>query len=417
MRERVGFTAAQPRDGHLAEQDARRGRDHGELLVQRARAEFLVRFGRLPTALALAPGRVNLIGEHTDYNEGLVLPCAIDRATAVIAAPRSDARVRVVSQHQRGEVVFELGELSRAGDWADYVRGPAFALQEAGHRLRGADLAVASDVPLGAGLSSSAALGVAVTLALARISEVPLTPRTAADLTHRAENHFVGIDCGILDPYASALAEPDRALRIDCRTREVAALPLPSSAVWLVADSGAQRALASAGYRERVAECAAALAAAQRAGIAPPGARALRDLGSSDLPALEAALSGPLLRRARHVIRENARVDAFAAALGAGDLAAAGALMRASHASLRFDYAVSTRALDVLCAIADATPGCHGSRLTGAGFGGCTVHLVEASAAGEVQRALEEAFAAQLARTSRVWRVTASAGARVERIS
>jgi galactokinase len=387
----------------LAEQDAR---------VGRARAELRARFGRDATLAALAPGRVNLIGEHTDYNEGLVLPCAIERATAVVAAPRADARVRVYSQEQRAEASFALGRLERAGDWADYVRGAAFALQEAGHRLRGADLAIASDVPVGAGLSSSAALGVAATLALAHVAGGALALREAAELAHRGESHFVGIGCGILDPYASALGEPDRALRIDCRARSVARVPQPAGACWLIADTGAARALASAGYRERVAECAAALAAAQRAGVAGPQARALRDLGEADLPALARALPEPLLRRARHVITENARVDALAAALGAGDLAAAGRLLRASHASLRDDYAVSTPELDALCELGDAA-GCHGSRLTGAGFGGCTLHLVEPSAAESVARALEAGFRARFGRAPRVWRARASAGARI----
>jgi galactokinase len=283
--------------------------------------------------------------------------------------------------------------------------------------VRAADIAIASDVPVGAGLSSSAALGVAVTLAFAHISKLELAPRAAAEIAHRAESHFVGIGCGILDQFASALGEADCALRIDCRTRNVAAMPLPSAAAWLIADSGSQRELARGGYRERVAECAAALAEAKRAHIAAPEARALRDLTVSDLPALERALPATLLKRARHVIHENARVDAFAAALGAGDLAAAGRLMRASHASLRFDYAVSTRELDALCALGDAAPGCYGSRLTGAGFGGCTLHLAEPSSADGVARALEAGFAAQFGRTPRVWRVRASRGARVEAIS
>ena len=384
-----------------------------ERLRAGAQRAFERAFGRPAQLAARAPGRVSLIGEHTDYNDGLVLPCAIDRATLVLAAPRDDDTVRAVSLAQDAPAHFALAALSRAGDWADYVRAPAFALREAGERVRGADLAIASDVPLGAGLSSSAALGVAVTLALAAVSQIALSPRAVADLAHRGENHFVGIGCGILDQYASALGERDRALRIDCRARSVTALPLPASAVWLVADSGAQRELARGGYRERVAECAAALAEAKRAGIAAPAARALRDLTPDALPALERALPETLLRRARHVITENARVDAFAAALGASDLGAAGALMRESHASLRFDYAVSTPALDLLCALGDAAPGCAGSRLTGAGFGGCTLHLAEIAAAEDVMRALEAGFAARFGRTPRVWRVRASDGARV----
>jgi galactokinase len=386
----------------MAEQDRR---------IERARGAFLVQHGRHPAFAALAPGRVNLIGEHTDYNDGLVLPCAIDRATAVLAAPRDDGEVRAFSCEQAGEVRFALRELGRAGDWADYVRGAAFALLGAGHGLRGADLAIASDVPLGSGLSSSAALGVAAVMALARCAGLALPARAIADLAHRGECEFVGIGCGILDPYASALGEADRALRIDCRTREVSPTPLPTGAAWLIANSGAQRALAASGYRARVAECAAALAAAQRAGLAPPEARALRDLAPDALPALARALPDVLLRRARHVVRENARVDDFAAALAAGDLAAAGAQMRASHASLRDDYQVSTPELDALCAIADAVPGCFGSRLTGAGFGGCTLHLVEPAAAERVATALRSAFAASFGRAPEVWRVRASAGA------
>ncbi len=402
--------------------------ERNAILRERADCEFRARFGRAPTHAARAPGRVNLIGEHTDYNDGLVLPCAIDRATLVLAAPRDDGVLRVFSCEQAAEASFSLPEFLRAGaasealsspptlssppGWADYVRAPALALAEAGLHVRGADLAIASDVPLGAGLSSSAALGVAVTLALAGVSELALTPRAVADLAHRGENYFVGVGCGILDQYASALGERDHALRIDCRTRSVAALPLPAQALWLVADSGAHRELARGGYRERVAECAAALAAAKRAGVAAPEAGALRDLAPSALPALARALPELLLRRARHVITENARVDAFAAALAAGDLAEVGALMRASHASLQRDYAVSTRELDALCALGDAADGCYGSRLTGAGFGGCTLHLVAPGAAAAVTRALEAGFAAQFGRTARVWRVRASEGAR-----
>ncbi|MFI5318663.1 MAG: galactokinase [Myxococcota bacterium] len=387
-------------------------------LVDRARGEFLVRYGRAPTLAAIAPGRVNLIGEHTDYNEGLVLPCAIDRATAVVAGPRDDFAVRVFSCELRSEARFELAALQRVGAWTDYVRAPVFALHETGHRLRGADLAIASDLPLGAGLSSSAALAVAVTRALAQLAGLSLTPRAVADLAHRGENHFVGLGCGILDSYASALGEVDRALRIDCRSRSVSSLPLPANASWLVANSGAQRELAHSGYRERVAECAAALAAAQRAGIAAQSARALRDLAPEALPALVRALPEALFRRARHVITENARVDELAAALAAGDLRAAGAAMRVSHASLRDDYAVSTPALDALCALGDATPGCYGSRLTGAGFGGCTLHLVAPEAAGAVARALEAQLGAGAdGAAPRVWRVRASAGARAYALS
>jgi galactokinase len=359
-----------------------------------------------------APGRVNLIGEHTDYSEGLVMPCAIDRDTVVLAAPRGDRRVRAFSVDQPSPAELDLGGLARCGGWSDYVAGAAFALAARGHRLVGADLAVASRVPIGAGLSSSAALGVAAAWAFARLAGLALSPREIAEAAHEGESGFVGVGCGILDPFASALGRRDHALRIDCRDRSVAPVRLGAGRVaLLVAHSGVTRSLAAGGYRERVDECAAALAAALAAGVARPGARALRDLGPADLPALEAALPERLFRRARHVIRENARVDAFAAAVAAGDLGAAGALLREGMASLRADFEVSTPELDRLCALGDAAPGCFGSRLTGAGWGGCTLHLVEPAAAAEVARAIRTGFAATYGREPPLWLVRPADGA------
>jgi galactokinase len=373
---------------------------------------FAARFGRRPERAARAPGRANLIGEHTDYNEGLVLPCAIDRDTVALAAPRDDRRVRVWSREQGDERSFALDALARRGDWADYVQAPAWALAQRGLALCGLDLAVASDVPPGAGLSSSAALGLAVARVWARAAGLALTPRALAEAVHEGESRFVGVGCGILDQFASALGRRDHALRIDCRDRSVQEVPLGAGRVTLlVAHSGVTRALAAGGYRERVAECHAALAAARAAGIAPAGARSLRDLGPEQLPALERALAPVLARRVRHVIRENQRVDAFRDAALAGDLARAGALLREGMASLRDDYEVSVPELDRLCALGDATPGCHGSRLTGAGFGGCTLHLVEPAAAEAVARAIAHGFARSFGREPAIWRVHPSDGA------
>jgi galactokinase len=380
--------------------------------LERLRATFLARFGRAPELAVRAPGRVNLIGEHTDYEEGLVLPCAIDRDTLVLAAQRTDRRVRAFSDELGAGAELALDALARAGDWSDYLRGAAFALAEQGHALVGADLLVASRVPIGAGLSSSAALGVAAVLAFAGLAGLALAPRAVAEAAHAGESRFVGVGCGILDPFASALGRRDHALRIDCRDRSVERLPLGAGRVaLLVAHSGVARALADAGYRERVTECRAALAAARGAGVAAPGARALRDLGPEQLPALERALEPRLFRRARHVIRENARVDAFCAALPAGALGRAGAILREGMASLREDFEVSTPELDGLCALGDAAPGCHGSRLTGAGFGGCTLHLVEPAAAAEVARAIAAGFARRFGREPRLWLVRPADGA------
>jgi galactokinase len=377
----------------------------------RLRERFRARFGREPELGARAPGRVNLIGEHTDYGEGLVLPCAIDRATAVLAAPRSDARVRVISEGFAGAAEFDARAPARRGDWVDYVQGPFAVLRARGAALPGLDLAVASDVPRESGLSSSAALEVAVAWLLGEAAGLGLAPRDVAALAHRAENDFVGVACGIMDPYASALGRAGCALRIDCRSLEVEPIPIGGAALaLLVVHSGVRRQLASGGYARRVAECGAALAQARAAGVAP-AARALRDLVPEQLPALERALEAVPFRRARHVITENARVDAFAAALRAGDLAAAGALLRAGMQSLRRDFEVSTPELDLLCEAADAQPGCHGSRLTGAGWGGCTLHLVAPGAAEAVAAATAAAFEARFGRRPPSWLVTPADGA------
>jgi len=374
--------------------------------------EFLRRFGRAPELGARAPGRVNLIGEHTDYNDGWVLPCAIDRDTVVLAAQRDDGCVRVWSRESGETREFDPRRLARRGDWGDYAQGVVFALQERGHAVPGIDLAVASQVPAGSGLSSSAALCVALATAVDRIQNLGLDAATRARVAHRAENGFVGVACGIMDPFASALGRRDHALRLDCRNGEVTLVPLPSASLaWLIAHSGVERRLAGGSYGDRVAECRRAFQAAFAEGLAPPGARALRDLGPADLPALERRLEPVLFRRARHVIRENARVLAFCEQLAAARFEAAGALLRESMRSLCDDFAVSIPELDALCEIADALPGVYGSRLTGAGFGGCTLHAVAPEAAGEVARRLADGFERRTGRRPPVLRVNAADGA------
>jgi galactokinase len=375
-------------------------------------AEFARRFGRAPELGARAPGRVNLIGEHTDYNEGWVLPCAIDRDTCVLAARRDDARLRVHSR-ERGETLeFESTRLEKRGDWIDYVQGIVFALRERGHAVAGLDLALASEVPPESGLSSSAALGVALATALDQALGLGLGAEACARIAHRGENGFVGVACGIMDPFASALGRRDHALRLDCRSAEVTLVPLPSARLaWLVAHSGVARRLVRGGYGDRVGECRQAFAAAVAAGLAPPGARALRDLAVADLPALERRLERTPFRRARHVISENARVLRFAAALATGELEAAGALLREGMRSLREDFEVSTPELDALCEIADALPGVYGSRLTGAGFGGCTLHAVAAEAADAVAERLAAEFERRSGRRPPLWRVRPADGA------
>ena len=371
---------------------------------------FRASTGRRAEVAFRAPGRVNLIGEHTDYNEGFVLPCAIDRDTLALAAPREDGVFTGTSREDAQAVRIESGSAARPGGWGDYVWGVVRAFAERGARMTGADLAVASDVPVGAGLSSSAALCVALVGALDTAFALGLDPRARAETAHRAECFFVGVPCGVMDQLASSLGERDHALRIDCRSLEIALVPLPARLRLLVADSGVRRRLAAGAYGNRRAECEEALRLARERGVAPPGARALRDLSPRDLPALERALPPVLARRARHVVCENERVDATARALAAGDLAGAGAALRAGQRSLRDDFEVSIPELDALCEIADALPGVYGSRLSGAGFGGCTLHLVEAEAAPAVADALARAFESRFGRRPPVYSVRAADG-------
>ncbi len=378
-----------------------------------AREGFRRAFGGDPVRAVRAPGRVNWIGEHTDYQEGLVLPCAIDRDTVVLAAPRDGDRVVVVSENE-GEARFDPRALRPQKGWIDYVQGVVWALAERGVRLRGASLWIGSRVPTDSGLSSSAALGVGVAFAFDRLLGLGLSARALAELAHRGESGFVGVGCGILDPFASALGRVGCVLRIDCRDRSVRAIPIaaePGGVAILVAHSGARRRLASGGYGERVEECRAAFAALQRAGVLPPGARALRDLAIDRLPAAREALGPRLARRVRHVATENVRVEAVVASIRRGDLVSVGALLREGQASLRDDFEVSLPEIDLLCELADAQPGCFGSRLTGAGFGGCTIHLVRPEAASEVAEAIGEGFARRFGRRPPIRAVRPAAGA------
>jgi galactokinase len=322
-----------------------------------------------------------------------VLPCAIDRETLVLAGRRGDSRVRVFSRERAEERHFDARAPEPGGGWLDYVQGVVFALRERGVETGGFDIAIASEVPPESGLSSSAALELALVAAIDRRLDLGLDATTRCTLAHRAETAFVGVPCGIMDQFASGLARRDCALRIDCRSLEVVGVSWPASRLQLlIAHSGVRRALAAGGYGERRSECLEALEAARRAGVAPPGAAALRDLGPEFLGSLERALPPRLFRRTRHVIRENERVDATCAALAAGDLEAAGAALRDGMRSLREDFEVSTPELDALCELADAAPGVYGSRLTGAGFGGCTIHLVDPAALREVSEIVASGF-------------------------
>ncbi|HTO06949.1 MAG TPA: galactokinase [Myxococcota bacterium] len=353
---------------------------------------------------ARAPGRVNWIGEHTDYNGGLVLPAPIDLDTRVRVALRDDRRVTGRSR-ERPDAAAEL-DAPPASDWLDYPRGMARALAAAGWLPEsGFELHVESDLPQGAGLSSSAALLAASALALLAAAGRHVAPEERPELARlcqRAESEFAGVPCGLMDHYAVLCGRRDSALWLDCATLETRAVELPDSHAILIFDTGVERSLRAGKYAERRAECARALAGAQAA-LARPLA-SLSQLAAAELPRLAGALDPVALRRARHVVSENRRVAEFAEAVARGDLAAAGECLFASHESLRDDYQVSCPEADALVADSRALLGCAGARMTGAGFGGCTLHWVDAAHADAFAQALGGRFRARFGRTPRHWR-------------
>ncbi len=352
-------------------------------------------FGGTADVAVTAHGRVNLIGEHTDYNDGFVLPLAIPQATTVLAASRPDERVRLWSanvSHPASGAEFTLGEERRTGTWTDYVQGVTQALHAGGHRLGGADLYVASDIPVGAGLSSSAALEVATVRAFAALYGFAITPLESARVAHEAEVSFVGVPVGVMDQMASAMARTDAALFIDTRSRSVEQVPLPREVELLVIDSAVPHAHAGGEYRTRRRECDEA---ARLLGVA-----ALRDATPESLQS--AGLPPPLDRRARHVLTENERVLEMRAALHAANVPAAGALMNASHRSMRDDFEVSTAEVDVLVDLAQSTDGVAGARLTGGGFGGCIVALVARGRAADVGHDVVRKYVQRVGRPARV---------------
>jgi len=345
---------------------------------------FARRFAREPQGLAKAPGRVNLIGEHTDYNEGFVLPVAIDRTVIAAFAPRSDRQVRVYSLEFGEEDSFALDDIERLeGDvWSNYVRGVAAVLQGVGYRLTGLDMVIQGDVPIEAGLASSAALEVAVLGAFQHAATLAIDPRDQALLAQRAENEFVGVGCGIMDQMAAVMGRRGHALLIDCRSLETEAVPLNLAAHDLkivVAHTGVRRALSDSAYNQRRQECSRAVQVLAQVIAARPGV-ALRDITSKDLSAHQGSLPDPLARRARHVVSENERVLKSVEALRRGDLLTFGQLLYGSHQSLARDYEVSSPELDLMVELARRLEVVVGARMTGAGFGGCTVNLVRQEA-------------------------------------
>lgn len=362
-------------------------------------------FGYLPARLYRAPGRVNLIGEHTDYNDGFVLPMAIDRAVWLAAAPRSDRQARVRAVTLGRDSLFELDDLrpSREEHWSNYVRGVLAMLELAGHRLPGLDLAYTGDVPIGAGLSSSAAVEVAVAAAASDLFALGLSPLELARLSQQAEREFAGTQCGLMDQLISAVGREGQAMLIDCRAFTWEPVPLPADAAVVVCDTGKRRGLVDSAYNERRAQC--------EEGARRLGVPALRDLDVAAFESRSKNLPPLLRRRCGHVVHENDRTLRAAGALRRGDLHSFGRLMNESHTSLRDLYEVSCEELDLMAALAQSHPGCWGARMTGAGFGGCAVALVDLPAVETFTHDVAAAYQRQSLRAPALYVCRASAGA------
>jgi galactokinase len=355
-----------------------------------------------------APGRVNLIGEHTDYNLGFVLPIALDLAAWVAAAPSQDGHLHVHSEDKKETwdwPLASLAELKPAGHWTDYVAGVAQQLLRAGIPLEGRKMLIRSTVPDGAGLSSSAAIEVSAALALLNGRAIP--PLELAKLCHRAEREFVGVPSGIMDQYIAVFGHANAAVLIDCRSLDHELVELPSTGleIWAV-NSMVKHALGNSAYRERVEQCASAVDAISSR---YPGVKSLRD---ATIPQLESTpLPNIILRRARHIVTENARVKLFVNATRRADANRMGELFLESHVSMQHDYEISCEEIDFLVQAATGIEGVYGARMTGGGFGGCTVNLVRSEAAGRFQEQIAAVYRDRYAIQPAVFRCVPSAGA------
>ena len=351
-----------------------------------------------------APGRVNLIGEHTDYNLGFVMPMALQLATYIAAAPAADGKVRIHSEQQhetREWTLDEFRRLERGHHWTDYPAGVAHEVERAGLALQPMNLLIRSTVPEGSGLSSSAAIE--VSSALAFLFGREMAPLDLARLCQRAEREFVGMPCGIMDQYVSVFGREHAAVEIDCRSLAHRYATLPDGAAFVAVNSMVKHALAGSAYKDRVRECAAA------AGILK--VESLRDATPGQFDAAAHLMPEVVLKRARHVVTEDLRVNRFVEASTRADLAVMGRLMVESHRSLQHDYQVSCEELDFLVDTALAQPGVFGSRMTGGGFGGCTVTLLRPGAVDGFRAAVAEAYRRKYATVPSIYDCLPSAGA------
>ena len=377
---------------------------------------FRNRFGREAQLIVRAPGRVNLLGAHVDYNEGWVLPAATEQAVWLAVGKGDDNAVRIKALDFDGEEAsFSLDELpardsDEAVSWVDYPRGVAWTLLNSGHDVAPIDAVFAGNVPIGAGVSSSAAVEVAFLAAWNSLGDLALSGLQQAKLGQKTENQYIGLASGIMDQFASIHGCNGRLMLLDCRTLAHELVPLPENCAILIADSGVRRELATSEYNVRRSQCDEAVATLK---AFLPGIRTLRDVSQEDFEMTAHHLPILLRRRAQHVIEECQRVLQGADLLKRGDVAAFGRLIRRSHISARDLYEVSIPELDLLAATAWQVEGCYGARLTGAGFGGCIVVLAEAEAVDDVAAKLRQQYQAVYSRTPRIFTTKAADGVRV----
>jgi len=338
------------------------------------------------------------------------MPAAINFATNVTIAARADRRLSVFSENCEEAIEFELDDpdLRATNHWSDYVKGVAVVLEQTGHQLQGANMRIRGEVPIGAGLSSSAALEVATAQALLATSGHNVPPVELAKLCQRAENEFVGMRCGIMDQFVSCCGQADKGLMLDCRSLEYRLLPLPAEIRLVVSNTMVKHELASSEYNARRAECEAGV---HHFAQSRPNVRALRDVTEAELERSRVDLSEVIYRRCRHVVSENARVLEAAEALESSDLGAFGQLMKESHRSLRDDYEVSCKELDLMVDLAGQVEGVYGSRMTGGGFGGCTISMVEAERVEEFKRVVTQGYHDKTGFTPEIYVCSAAAGA------
>lgn len=372
-------------------------------------SQFISHFNVKPAFIVRAPGRVNLIGEHTDYNDGFVLPMAIDHAVWLALSPRADEEVRIVSLDLETESAFGLHSLTRGSDWIEYAKGVTNELLKAGYKLKGFDAVMTGDVPRGAGLSSSAAVELAIARAFAAVSGFEWDAPKMARLAQKAENEWVGVNCGIMDQMASAACKTGHALFLDCRSLEIQHAPLPQGVSVVILDTSTRRGLVESAYNERRNQCEEA---ARWFGVT-----ALRDVSIDEFnlkTKADAGLSDIAMKRARHIVTENARVLEAMEAMHNGNISRLGELFNASHASLRDDFEVTNDALNIMVECAQEQDGCYGARMTGAGFGGCAVALVEEEKAEVFAQAVTAAYRQRSGLDASVYVCKASEGASLE---